>query len=559
MSPKKTPQTKKILVKPVAPPPAVQQPPEKTKPVVVPKVEQSNRSMMLGVGVVVILLGLVGGYFGYTVIKDKPASTSVAPLVSHETTVNDNNEDTNSETSTVNTNSTSETITTPKPSGGATVTWTAAKSVTILNLLGKNSVEGLSLSPDLKPVYDVVGTFNTGTYKDQQLVRVQFYYEGPQQYPTIEYYAVKGQTGILLFKPSNPNIPNQYTTVEQVMIGYTTRGLTVDTSTTIDGLFAPSTIIGPKPHQILVRDPYPVGEFDATGMVVAFTDSLYGPVYINSTPVLPTETTPETLREVTINQRHGFYLKLADGMIAIYQLKYDFITYDDTVGHGPNGGGILKATWTDGKVNTQLYDTTLKTGCGSINYSDVVQPSEVNLAIDLVQVGTTVTGEIVYGFKDPQSAALQKWYQDSYQVYNEEIKKTYVDFVADHPIVFVVDSFNRLVRITSAAYQIQAECGKPVIYLYPTSTTNVDVSLYPQGGFTKSEPAYNDGWHVTAQPDGQLTELSSGRIYPYLFWEGRGGIYSSPKQGFVVAKKDVHNFLVSKLNQLGLNEQLCIL
>jgi hypothetical protein len=99
-----------------------------------------------------------------------------------------------------------------------------------------------------------------------------------------------------------------------------------------------------------------------------------------------------------------------------------------------------------------------------------------------------------------------------------------------------------------------AECGKPVIYLYPTKTTNVSVKVEPKGGLSKSEPSYNNGWNVIATPDGQLTEIKTGNKYPYLFWEGRGGIYETPKKGFVVKSQNLHNFLIEKLAKLGLNE-----
>ena len=64
---------------------------------------------------------------------------------------------------------------------------------------------------------------------------------------------------------------------------------------------------------------------------------------------------------------------------------------------------------------------------------------------------------------------------------------------------------------------------------------------------------YNNGWQVTADPNGQLTERDTGKTYPYLFWEGRGGIYTSPNKGSVVAQANIHSFLVGTLAKLGLN------
>ncbi len=60
---------------------------------------------------------------------------------------------------------------------------------------------------------------------------------------------------------------------------------------------------------------------------------------------------------------------------------------------------------------------------------------------------------------------------------------------------------------------------KPVIYLYPEETEDVNVDLKLDGYITSSYPPYNDGWTVTAEPDGTLTD-DSERMYNYLFWEG---------------------------------------
>ena len=51
----------------------------------------------------------------------------------------------------------------------------------------------------------------------------------------------------------------------------------------------------------------------------------------------------------------------------------------------------------------------------------------------------------------------------------------------------------------------QEECSaKPVIYLYPEQETMVSVSLDYAGTLTATYPAYENGWRVTAEPDGTL-------------------------------------------------------
>ena len=96
-----------------------------------------------------------------------------------------------------------------------------------------------------------------------------------------------------------------------------------------------------------------------------------------------------------------------------------------------------------------------------------------------------------------------------------------------------------------------AECGKPVIYLYPEETKDLTVHVAPQGGFTITEPAYHDGWNVRATPESWLTNLEDGNVYPYLFWEGLGGSYSEPQRFWVVERGEVETFLRETLARIG--------
>lgn len=94
--------------------------------------------------------------------------------------------------------------------------------------------------------------------------------------------------------------------------------------------------------------------------------------------------------------------------------------------------------------------------------------------------------------------------------------------------------------------------GKPVIYLYPEKTTDIEVKLDFKGYLTVTYPTYNNGWSVTAQPDGTLTNHADGREYSYLFWEGLYDHNWDLSTGFVVRGKDTITFLQEKLAKLGL-------
>ena len=82
----------------------------------------------------------------------------------------------------------------------------------------------------------------------------------------------------------------------------------------------------------------------------------------------------------------------------------------------------------------------------------------------------------------------------------------------------------------------------------------MEVALDYDGGLTHTYPAYGDGWQVTAQPDGTLTD-ETGREYYCLFWEGEGRWEYDFSRGFCVAGADTAAFLEDALARLGLTDQ----
>ena len=74
------------------------------------------------------------------------------------------------------------------------------------------------------------------------------------------------------------------------------------------------------------------------------------------------------------------------------------------------------------------------------------------------------------------------------------------------------------------------------------------------GKLTSTDPTYpQDGWTVTAQPDGTLTD-EQGRSYRYLFWEGVADDSWRLENGSFVKAEDARAFLEQSLSRLGLNE-----
>ena len=96
--------------------------------------------------------------------------------------------------------------------------------------------------------------------------------------------------------------------------------------------------------------------------------------------------------------------------------------------------------------------------------------------------------------------------------------------------------------------------AKPVIYLYPEEKTEVSVKLDYEGELTCTYPAYEDGWTVTAQPDGTLQD-AAGQTYNYLYWEGISHAPYDFSRGFCVKGEDTAAFLDTALSDLGLTRR----
>lgn len=98
------------------------------------------------------------------------------------------------------------------------------------------------------------------------------------------------------------------------------------------------------------------------------------------------------------------------------------------------------------------------------------------------------------------------------------------------------------------------ELRKPIIYLYPTATTSISVQLQKPENFTTTYPLYGDGWRVTAQPDGNLSD-ASGKQYYALYWEGKDTSPYDFSTGFYVTKDTAVHVLEKQLTKIGLNSR----
>jgi len=374
--------------------------------------------------------------------------------------------------------------------------------------------------------YYKVGQFTSGKYSGYDLIIVNYQPNAPAMTLPFCRFVRKGSQLVMLQKYCSYSVEDS---------GFNPKKFTIDADYTIKGLSRyPKTIQITDPNVTLERDEWVEGLFSTKNLKPAFVYSDFGQAYA----------TNGYFKEFSdIFTRYGFYFRAPDGTAIAYKLKINFMDGDES---------MPKISWYDGTVSTSTYKSTDMTGCGSVNYSSVVNPAEIKSS-DLEISGKTVSGDDIFTLVNPEHPLLEDIYNSQYQVYGGAKKVSYDEFIAGKPVFFWHDQFRRLIKFQNSSFGPFAECGKPVIYLYPTQTANVSVKLAPQGGFSYTEPAYKNGWSVIAEPDGKLTDMADNKVYPYLFWEGRGGMYQSPNKGFVLAQKDVHNFLVEKLAKLGLN------
>jgi hypothetical protein len=100
---------------------------------------------------------------------------------------------------------------------------------------------------------------------------------------------------------------------------------------------------------------------------------------------------------------------------------------------------------------------------------------------------------------------------------------------------------------------------KPAIYLYPTKTEDVIVKLNLKGDLTYTKPSYpEDGWKVSANPDGKLLYNSEPLDYLYYEMKVNDSDLASVRnnnEGYVVDYSTLGSFFERVLPQLGLNSK----
>jgi hypothetical protein len=93
---------------------------------------------------------------------------------------------------------------------------------------------------------------------------------------------------------------------------------------------------------------------------------------------------------------------------------------------------------------------------------------------------------------------------------------------------------------------------KPILYLYPTTKTEVTVSFTRPELLLTTYPKFNNTWRVTAEPNGDLIDVD-GKKYYALYWDAINPAPDTFADGWYVDATNALTFLEDKLAQIGLN------
>jgi hypothetical protein len=270
-----------------------------------------------------------------------------------------------------------------------------------------------------------------------------------------------------------------------------------------------------------------------------------------------------------------FVLRLPTGLAAEAHIgsNYDGFMYKkdpDPNAYYPYGEGA-PLVWTAGDPPTELpkpvatpsgmmngYKSIIYTpdydGCsGTMTLDGVSSESEfLDVEHNLIAVAKTDKGDTFYDLKTKDAKVFQQfWFFKVTQpsIYN----LSYDDYLKLKPILIWKNSLG-VYRMVFRAELTASKCwAEPLIYLYPTKQTDVNIRLDDAITLTKTTPPYDKGWNVIAYPGGKIFSSSENRFYPYLFWEGSAPMGSEPVLQKVVMGQGVHDYFEKALTALGLS------
>lgn len=316
--------------------------------------------------------------------------------------------------------------------------------------------------------------------------------------------------------------------------------VTIDNTTKISALVAPDTA-------------------EVSGQKIKKRDFMSGP----SGTVITPDSKLATLQKTEIGTSDGwkFYRAISTDESS-YQIISIYATFNNIFWSNYNLNGELAQNtdkqiaikWSKGENNSSTYDNA-GVGCGN---SGFMVPRSLTKN-QLAEVGKSPQGQTLYQL--PATHAFVKdlhekdYSNGEYLGDTSGLKNLTAEQLNEkHGYFLVENALGDYVVMLRGDIFIRGGCAKPVVYLYPTKTTNVSVSV--GADVTLSDPYYNNstGWrNVIAQPNGQLTYQA--KQYGSLFWEGYGhGEYPAITAGTVVRTEYALHTMRQQLYAQGMNQ-----
>ena len=309
-----------------------------------------------------------------------------------------------------------------------------------------------------------------------------------------------------------------------------------DFDTYYDSLTIPAEITLTNGEKVTLSDEnVRLGEFLNTSNVTVKTEKTYG----DSTLQLQSKVYDDT--KLT---NFGYVMTLPIGTSVFLSYAPQGRTLEGFIF---DNGASTQVTYGGKTSYEDIY--AIAHGCGAFQLS-TTKTTGLTTA-DLTVIGKTAIGQTVYEPTSKTTGLYQKAYEEYAQMQGENAKSK-EQYIKDHGLILFENANKDILVYVRAQYSAAGGCAKPVVYLYPTKTTQVSVKV--GANVTVSDPLYPaNGWqHVTAQPSGRLTYL--GKTYDSLFWEGQGyGDYPGIVAGTVVKRADAASTIRRQLAEQGLN------
>lgn len=260
----------------------------------------------------------------------------------------------------------------------------------------------------------------------------------------------------------------------------------------------------------------------------------------------------DTLGKIYRAQDDCLVAELPDHTAKAYEFEVPFV---DDKARKP------KITFNDGTKNDGIYEYKAHSCvslCTRYVHNDKVSSD------DLKKVGKASNGDAIYALKNDHHSILEDLYNDKNTVayfgddWSDKLdhnKYSYEEYISMHPYLYWKDPFGNFVQFTNEKFMVAAEMCKPVVYFYSVDEKDLHFDVEPVGGFTHTEPMYDNGWNIRTIGDGRIRDNRSGIEYDSLLWEGMALGYDVPESGWVVASQDLNGFFDKKLSELGMNKK----